>query len=243
MNRLLLVLSLCAFTVSGSLGALYWQSLETRRDLATRNTALDGQLAASREIASSFHKQAVVAGAQLEVAQSRLSTAESRTTQLANDLAASRAALVAREQAERTLRDELTSLRQDLADTRAAAIPPAQVEAYKSTIAELERQLATAKNGAAVPTAAGASTAVFSSRAGRNSAAVMSVGPDNAFVVLNYGTNRGAQVGQRFAIRSGSELLATVSLSDVRSQFSIAQVEPDSLRGVLHKGDLALLTP
>ena len=126
---------------------------------------------------------------------------------------------------------------------RAAAIPPAQVEAYKSTIAELERQLATAKNGAAVPTAAGASTAVFSSRAGRNSAAVMSVGPDNAFVVLNYGTNRGAQVGQRFAIRSGSELLATVSLSDVRSQFSIAQVEPDSLRGVLHKGDLALLTP
>ena len=238
MNRLLLVLSLCAFTVSGSLGALYWQSLETRRDLATRNTALDGQLAASREIASSFQKQAVVAGAQLEVAQSRLSTAESRTTQLANDLAASRAALVAREQAERTLRDELASLRQDLADTRAAAIPPAQIEAY-----ELERQLATAKNGAAVPTAAGASTAVFSSRAGRNSAAVMSVGPNNAFVVLNYGANRGAQVGQRFAIRSGSDLLATVSLSDVRSQFSIAQVEPDSLRGVLHKGDLALLTP
>ena len=77
----------------------------------------------------------------------------------------------------------------------------------------------------------------------RNSAAVMSVGPDNAFVVLNYGANRGAQVGQRFAIRSGSDLLATVSLSDVRSQFSIAQVEPDSLRGVLHKGDLALLTP
>ncbi len=71
----------------------------------------------------------------------------------------------------------------------------------------------------------------------------MSVGPENAFVVLNYGANRGAQIDQRFAIRSGPDLLATVRISDVRSQFSIAQVEPDSLRGVLHKGDLALLTP
>jgi hypothetical protein len=71
----------------------------------------------------------------------------------------------------------------------------------------------------------------------------VSVGPENAFVVLNYGSARGAQIDQRFAVRSGSDLLATVRISDVRSQFSIAQVEPDSLRGVLHKGDLAVLTP
>ena len=44
MNRLLLVLSLLAFTISGSLGALYWQALETRRDLTPRTAALNGQL-------------------------------------------------------------------------------------------------------------------------------------------------------------------------------------------------------
>jgi len=250
MNRLLLVLSLLAFTVSGSLGALYWQSLETRRDLTTRATALDGQLNASRELASSFQKQAITAGIQLDIVKTQLASTETRATQLTADLTATRSdlttartTLAAREQAERTLRDELTSLRRDLADTRAATIPAAQAEAYRSTIAELERQLATAKNGAALPTAAGASTAVFSSRAGRSSSMIVSVGPENAFVVLNYGSARGAQLGQRFALRSGSDLLATVVISDVRSQFSIAQVEPDSLRGVLHKGDLAILTP
>ena len=250
MNRLLLVLSLFAFTVSGSLGALYWQTFETRRDLNTRNSVLDGQLAASRELASSFQKQAASLDHQLDSARSLLTTAETRTAQLTTDLASSRidlttsrAALAARDLAESTLREELASLRHDLADTRAAAIPATQVAAYQSTIAELERQLATAKNGAALPTAAGASTAVFASRAGRSSATVVSVGPEGAFVVLNYGTVRGAQLGQKFAIRSGSNLLATALISDVRSQFSVAQVEPDSLRGVLHKGDLAVFTP
>lgn len=250
MNRLLLVLSLLAFTVSGSLGVLYWQSVEARHDLTARASSLDGQLTASRELATSFQKQVITAGAQLDIAKTQLTAAETRTTQLTTDLAtsradltATRATLAAREQAERTLREELTSLRHDLADTRAAAIPATQVEAYKSTIAELERQLATAKNGAALPTAAGASTAVFSSRAGRSSARIVSVGPESAFVVLNYGSARGAQLGQRFALRSGPDLLATVLISDIRTQFSIAQVEPDSVRGVLHKGDLAILSP
>src|SRR5260221_701130 len=141
MNRLLLILSLCAFTVSGSLGALYWQSLETRRDLATRNSALDGQLAASRELTASFQKQAVPLGA------------------------------------------------------------------------------------------------------GLSSAAVVRVGAESSFVVLNYGSARGAVIGQKFVIRNGSDILGSALISDVRSQFSVAQVEPDSLHGVLHKGDLAILTP
>ncbi|MBC7367011.1 MAG: hypothetical protein H7343_09415, partial [Undibacterium sp.] len=96
MNRLLLVLSLLAFTVSGTLGALYWQSLETRRDLRARNATLDGQLTSSRELASSFQKQAVTAGAQLEATQTQLTAAEKHTAQLTTDLAASRATLAAR---------------------------------------------------------------------------------------------------------------------------------------------------
>ena len=42
---------------------------------------------------------------------------------------------------------------------------------------------------------------------------------------------------------NGSDILGTALISDVRSQFSVAQVEPDSLHGILHKGDLAILTP
>jgi hypothetical protein len=243
MNRLLLILSLCAFTLCGSLGALYWQVLDARRELAARNAVLDQQLTSSRELAVSFQKQAVTFEAQLTVSKAQLVASDNRTTQLTVDLAQTKAALAAREQAERTLRDELSSLRRDLADTRAMAISPATVTAYKNTIAELERQLATAKDGAALPTAAGASTAVFSSRSGRSSATIVSVGPESAFVVLNYGSSRGASVGQRFVLRSGSDILGSALISDVRSQFSVAQVEPESLHGILHKGDLAILTP
>jgi septal ring factor EnvC (AmiA/AmiB activator) len=243
MNRLLLVLSLLAFTVSGSLGALYWQALETRRELTTRNATLDRQLESARELASSFQKQAVTLDVQLGATKSQLASTETRAAQLATDLTQTKAALAAREQAERTLRDEIGSLQRDLADTRAHAIAPEAAAAYKSTIAELERQLATAKDGAALPTAAGASTAVFASRPGRSAASIVSVGPENSFVVLNYGSARGARIGQKFILRSGAELMGAAVISDVRAQFSVAQVEPDSLHGVLHKGDLALLTP
>jgi hypothetical protein len=80
---------------------------------------------------------------------------------------------------------------------------------------------------------------VFTNRAGR--ATVLSVGPGNAFVVLNFGTARGARPGHRLQISQAGRLLATVQISDARSQFSVAQVEPDSLRGVLQKGDEAVL--
>ena len=44
-------------------------------------------------------------------------------------------------------------------------------------------------------------------------------------------------------IRRGTKQLATVQISDVRENYSIAQVRPDSLRDSLQKGDLATLTP
>ena len=95
------------------------------------------------------------------------------------------------------------------------------------------------RNGAALPTAAGASTAVFTNRAGRSS--VLSVGPQNAFVVVNFGSARGAQLGHRLTISQGNAVVATAVISDVRANFSVAQVQPESLRGVLQKGDSAVL--
>jgi hypothetical protein len=70
---------------------------------------------------------------------------------------------------------------------------------------------------------------------------VLSVGPGNAFVVLNFGTARGAQLGHRLTVNQGTDTVATVLISDVRPNFSIAQVLPDTLRGVLQKGDSATL--
>jgi hypothetical protein len=80
---------------------------------------------------------------------------------------------------------------------------------------------------------------VFASRIGR--ATVLTVGPSSAFVVLNFGSVRGAQLGQRLNVSQGTETIATVLISDVRTNFCIAQVQPDTVRGVLQKGDLALL--
>ena len=69
----------------------------------------------------------------------------------------------------------------------------------------------------------------------------MSVGPQGAFVVLNFGTARGAQVGHRLQVSQGGAVVATVKISDVRPHFSVAQVEPETVHAVLQKGDLALL--
>ena len=76
-------------------------------------------------------------------------------------------------------------------------------------------------------------------RAGR--ATILTVGPESAFVVLNFGSARGAQLGQKLAVSQGSDEVATILISDVRANFSVAQVLPDTLRGVLQKGDLAVL--
>ena len=48
-------------------------------------------------------------------------------------------------------------------------------------------------------------------------------------------------LNQRLSVSQGTEIVATVLISDVRTNFSIAQVQPDTLRGDLHKGDSALL--
>ena len=62
-----------------------------------------------------------------------------------------------------------------------------------------------------------------------------------AGLVLDFGAQRGAQLGQKLGVNQGTQPIATVLISDVRPNLSIAQVLPDSLRGVLQKGDHATL--
>jgi hypothetical protein len=222
------------------------QALELRlTDAQARAGKLDSDLAAAHETTGMLKAQVGSLGAALTAAQAQTAAAEAeasaaktRVGKLELNLSQAKQVVAIYEMTARSLADEVVALRKDLEDTRSSHAAPEAVEAYKTTIAELERQLATARNGAAVP-AAGSSTAVFASRAGR--ATVLTIGPDNAFVVLNFGAVRGAQLGQKLTVNQGTHVVATVLISDVRANYSVAQVLPETLRGVLQKGDSAVL--
>jgi hypothetical protein len=253
MLRLPLLLCFVALVGSATSALLYFQIgnskqvLEQRlTDATTRAAKLDVELATANQHNGALRSKLSASATELSDTQSRLAAADARFAHLDRDLTAARSDLSAAkdvvaiyELTARALADEVAALRRDLADSRASNASPEAVVAYKNTIAELERQLASALNGAAAPTAAGASTAVFTSRAGR--ATVLTVGPESAFVVLNFGSARGAALGQKLAVSQGTDEKATVLISDVRTNFSIAQVLPDTLRGALQKGDLAVL--
>jgi septal ring factor EnvC (AmiA/AmiB activator) len=253
MHRLPLVL--CALAVLGSTlsAVLYFrignskQALELRlTDAVARAAKLDGDLAAVNEQngtlkakATGLESDVAATKAKLNATEERLSEVDRKLANSTKEIADVKSVLSVYEATTRALGEEVAALREDLEESRSSNASPEAVLAYKTTIAELERQLATAKNGAAVTGAAGASTAVFASRAGR--ATVLTVGPDSAFVVLNFGVSRGAKLGQKLTVSQGSSEVATVLISDVRANFSVAQVIPDTLRGILQKGDSAVL--
>ena len=246
MSRLSLILCVVALLGSTLLAVLFFRVTNARKLLevelagtTARATRLASDLATASEQNGMLKAGLTAATTKLAATKEKLSSAELRVAALDHDLAQAKDQFSVYEQTARALADEVASLKADLADTRATFASPEAVAAYKNTIAELERQLANERNGAAVPTAAGASTAVFASRPGR--ATVLNVGPSSAFVVLDYGSTRGAQLGQTLAVSQGTEIVAQVLISDVRTNFSIAQVQPDTLRGALQKGDLAVL--
>ena len=246
MHRLPLALTVLALLGSVFLAVRYFQIGNANKMLASQlaaetqhATQLAADLTATREQNGTLQAGLTAATTELSATREKLSSTEARAATLDHDLAQAKTIVAVYEQTTRALADEVASLKADLTDTRANYASPETVTAYKNTIAELERQLANARHGAAAPTAAGASTAVFASRPGR--ATVLTVGPQNAFVVLDFGSTRGAQLGQQLTVSHGTEIVATVLISDVRPNFSIAQVQPDTLRGVLQKGDSALL--
>lgn len=244
---------LCAFALLGAVfsGVLYLRIGNSKQILAAelagandRATHLQSDLAAANEQTGSLKAKVATLDATLDSTRTelaatneKLSSAELRAVVLDHDLTRANNLVTVYEQNTKALSTEVAALRADLDDSRNSNASPEAVAAYKNTIAELEKQLATARNGATA--GAGASTAAFTNRSGR--ATVLNVGPANAFVVLNFGSARGAQLGQHLTVSQGTEIVATVLISDVRTHFSIAQVQPDTLRGVLQKGDSAIL--
>lgn len=253
MPRLPLILCLVALAGSVASAVLFLrvgnskQLLEARlADAAARTSQLESSLAQANEQSGALKQQLQAASAtaaethtQLEAARARATAADAKAAQTATELAQAKAVVGLYEQTSRALAEDLDALRQDIATLRATHASPEAVEAYKGTIAELEKQLASARSGTAAPRVAGASTAVFTNRAGR--ATILSVGPQNAFVVLNFGSARGAKLGHKLVVSQGNTPVATVAVSDVRNNFSVAQVLPDTLKAALQKGDEAVL--
>ncbi len=262
MHRLPLILAAVAILGAVTSAALFFrigntkQTLELRlADAQARAAKVDADLAAANEQNGALKSRLAAADSRLTEADARaaategelartrekLAASDARAAGLTRDLADAKTIVGLYETTSKALGEEIAALRADLEDTRAAQASPEAVAAYKSTIADLERQLAAARtSGAAVTASAGGgSTAVFTSRAGR--ATILTVGPEGAFVVLNFGSARGAQVGQRLTVSQGTAVVATVLISDVRANYSVAQVLPDTLRGVLQKGDPAVL--
>ena len=217
---------------AGRLDAALASAQETTGALKARVAQLDGQLAGARsELAAS--------AARADRAEASIRDAEARAAAAERTAADTKAVLQIYEETAQALAVEIAALRADLDDVRTSHASPEAVAAYKATIVELEKQLAAARTAPAAPGAPAASTAVFTNRAGR--ATILSVGPSSAFVVLNFGSARGAQVGHRLGVSQGGTEIAVLMISDVRANYSVAQVVPDSLRGVLQKGDLAIL--
>ncbi|WP_221028951.1 hypothetical protein [Actomonas aquatica] len=130
------------------------------------------------------------------------------------------------------LNEELTRTREELR----RALPSAQAAHYREVIASLEDQIFALENRLSEtpnPLVAGRG----------DHAQVVQVGPQNAFVVINFGERHGARPNQRLTISRGPERLAMVEISDSRENYSIAQVLAESLSGKLRIGDAASLTP
>ena len=246
MSRLPLILCLIALAGSAVSAVLFLRIGDTKRLLETRladeqarTTRLERDVAAVNEKNGALQARVTSLDTEVEAARKQREAADARAAELGRDLKQAKTVLSYYESTARALSDEVSALKEDLSAARASDASPDAVEGYKSTIAELERQLANARNGATVVNSGSGTTAVFASRAGRSS--VLTVGPGNAFVVLNFGSARGAQLGHRLTVTQGETVVATVEISDVRAHFSVAQVMPGTLRGVLHKGDSAIL--
>lgn len=253
MHRLPLFLVALALLGTAGSGVLFLRNAGTRQvleerlaDAERRSVRLEGELGTAREQVGGLKVRLADAdlkaseGArEAELARQAASAASQRAAQAEQDLSHMRDALGLYEATARALEQQVEGLQRELTSVRENSLSPETAVAYREAIADLERQLALARNGATVSNGATGATAVFASRAGRGT--VLSVGPQSAFVVINFGEARGAQVGHRMTINRGPTTLATVELSDVRENFSVGQVQPESLRGVLQKGDSAVL--
>ncbi|MBI3886656.1 MAG: hypothetical protein HY302_13140 [Opitutae bacterium] len=197
--------------------------------------ALRQELDRSREHADVAGRRAVELDSQLALAKTRLKSNDTGTVQLARELHTLRSQLAEREQRESALSSELAAVKQQLA---AAISARAETEAAGNTAPGAASASVAPGQIAPIPADAPAPAAAIAATPADPAHTVVRVGPRDAFVVLDYGTDHGASVGRLVLLRRGANTVACVRISDARPAFSVAQVLPESLKGQLQPGDL-----
>lgn len=245
MKGFTLLMSLVAVAAAAVSGLLFFKIDYDKAQLLANNKAAQLQLAAAQQRANDNgtdrdRAASDLAAAQRELAElkARNTTLEARNSQLARELTRQRDQLTTREQADQGVQQELANLRKQLADSRAAlasslgGATPEQVAAYEARIADLETQLASARRAADATAPGPHAPADLSGE-------VIEVGPKSAFVVLNIGARHGAVVSLEMVLRRGSSQIARIRLTDVRENYSVANVLPESGTGNIRPGDVA----
>jgi len=248
MRNLTLVLCLVALAGSVASGILFFLIGNSKQEMFQRWQDTDAQLTASQLRVGSLEASldelntrnrtldADLAAAKREITDQNLKMSQ---LQDALDLTeeARREAVTARETAIENLAAahvELNALRDQLA----GSISPMEAQRYRRTIADLEARTGELEQ---FISRQNRDPALIAGRA--QHAQVLRVGPQNAFVVINFGANHGAGPNQRIQIQRGTEPLAQAEISLVKEHYSIAQVLAGTLSGNLRKGDAAFLTP
>jgi hypothetical protein len=233
------------------------------RDLAQTRSALKN----AQERADALAAKAVELDTQLGSVKSRATATETKSSQLNRELASVKSSLGERQQREVALLAELESLRQQVRAAAPSTAPqPAAVETPPAPpaidappaaeVAPLQRRIATLEaqltelltralaEPAAEPPLASATPADSSAAPTADAPPafrVVRVGPRDAFVVLDYGSDHGASVGESLTLARGNSTVGRVQLSDVRPRFSVAQVIAPPHKGQLQTGDIVLL--
>lgn len=256
-----LTLTLCVIAILGAAASafFYIQIGNTKQDLndqltseKSRATTLEADLTQAKEQAANLQQRLTQLDSELGDAKSRLSSSETRAVQINRDLTQVRSQLSTKDQAVAESQQQIEQLRSELVKARlnTTAGSPEEVEQYKQTIAALESRIQELQSSVSSGTVAGSTIATggTSTAAGTPVTAgaplpadfttqVASVGPQNAFVVLSFGSNQGAQTGQSFTIVRDGEEIARAQVSEVKEGYAIAQVVPSSIKSALRAGD------
>lgn len=210
--------------------------------LSRQNAGLRYELKQATRQATDAGQRAVELDSQLGSAKVRTTATETRNRQLVRQL-------TEREQREVALMAELAALRRpdhSASPTGEPAVRPVTLDAGNEPsaliqrIAELEDQLTRLLTRALAESLPEPAESAAANLALPHQ--VVRVGPAAAFVVLDYGTEHGAQPRAIIRLRRGTSELAQVQISDVRPRFSLAQVLPGTLKGQLQTGDLVVFT-
>ncbi len=211
----------------------WWQARQANAASEATRIRLTRELAGvthearqAKDAVADYRKAAHTLDSQLGDAKSRQTTTELKADELARELGT-------REQRITGLLAEIENLRQSR-PASSATVSPEELERTRTRITKLEEQLVALLTRALTePVAAAAEP--------RSGWRVLRVGPRDSFVITDYGVEAGAATGQTLVVARGTKALARVQITDVRGDFSVAQLLTAAAKAQLQTGDFVLL--